>query len=113
MSKKKWNRLDGIVFSTDPGYAHDDPSHEADTPAPAQQRLTVLLDTKQRAGKTVTLVGGFVGREGDLETLGKGVKNQCGSGGSVKDGQIIIQGDHRNKVIQWLMSQGYGVKNTR
>lgn len=113
MSKKKLNRLDGLVFSTDPGYMKDDELPEEETLAPAKQRLMVSLDTKHRAGKAVTLVSGFVGTLADLEALGKEVKNQCGTGGSVKDGEIIVQGDHRNKVIQWLSTRGYGVKNTR
>ena len=74
----------------------------------AQQLLKIRLDTKQRAGKAVTLVTDFAGSTEDLEQLGKNLKNFCGTGGSVKDGQIIIQGDHREKVLQWLVKNGFG-----
>lgn len=73
----------------------------------ARQPLRIRLDAKHRAGKAVTLIEGFVGTESDLETLGKGLKSFCGVGGSVKDRQIIIQGDQRNKVLQWLKKNGY------
>jgi translation initiation factor 1 len=78
-----------------------------DTLAPAQQKLRVRLDTKQRAGKAVTLVTGFIGKEEDLVDLGKKLKNFCGTGGSVKDNEAIIQGDQRDKVLQWLVKNGY------
>lgn len=109
MSKKKFPLTDGIVFSTDPDFRPEPESEPEETPAPAQQRLKVALDTKHRAGKAVTLVSGFIGREDDLEALGKLVKNLCGTGGSVKDGNIIVQGDHRTKVIQWLKAKGYKI----
>jgi translation initiation factor 1 len=105
--KKKFPLSDGIVFSTDPTFkAGSDPEPEVTSP-PGAQRLTVSLDTRHRAGKAVTLVSGFTGRSADLETLGKQVKSLCGSGGSVKDGLVIIQGDHRDKVIGWLKGKGY------
>lgn len=100
-------RPDGIVFSTDPLYSFENHESSVDTLAEAQQRLTIRLDTKQRAGKAVTLVQGFSGKPGDLEELGKKLKNYCGTGGSVKDGEIIIQGDQRDKVFQWLVKNGY------
>lgn len=109
MAKKKFPLNDGIVFSTDPDFRPEQESEPEETLAPAQQRLKVALDTKHRAGKAVTLVSGFIGREDDLEALGKLVKNLCGTGGSVKDGNIIVQGDHRPKVIQWLKTKGYKI----
>ncbi len=74
---------------------------------PEQQLLRVILETKHRAGKTVTIIYGFEGAESNLEALGKALKNFCGTGGSVKDGEIIIQGDHRQKVFQYLKQKGY------
>lgn len=109
MSKKKFPLSDGIVFSTDPAFRADPEPEPEETPVPGQQRLRVSLDTRRRAGKAVTLVSGFVGRPEDLETLGKLVRNHCGSGGSVKDGEIIVQGDHRPKVIQLLKGKGYRI----
>lgn len=110
MSKKK-SASNGIVYSTDPNYSYsEEPQQEQDTLAPAEQRLRVKLDTKQRAGKTVTVVEGFVGTEADLEKLGKELKTKCGTGGSVKDGLVLIQGDYRDKVLQWLKGWGYNVK---
>ena len=80
---------------------------KTETLPPAQQKLRVRLETKHRGGKAVTLVTGFVGKEEDLETLGKALKNFCGTGGSVKDSEAIIQGDQRDKVLQWLLKNGY------
>ena len=110
MSKKKHNP-GGIVYSTNPDFSfeQEQPAEETTLP-PAQQRLKVKLDTKQRAGKVVTLVEGFVGTTEDLEQLGKELKTKCGTGGSVKDGLIIIQGDYREKVIKWLQDWKYNVK---
>jgi len=108
MSKKNKPDTRGFVFSTDPSFrfeAEDEPEQE--TPAPAQQKLRIHLDTKQRAGKAVTLVTGFMGKTGDLEELGKKLKNFCGTGGSTKDGEAIIQGDQRDKVLQWLLKNGF------
>lgn len=107
MSKKK-NQTNGIVYSTDPAFKPEvDESFAEDTLPAAKQPLRIRLDTKHRSGKAVTLVEGFVGRTEDLETLGKQLKTFCGTGGSVKDGQIIIQGDQRPKIIQWLKKNGY------
>jgi translation initiation factor 1 len=109
MSKKKSNsNASGIVYSTDPEFkpAAEESSEET-TLAAGEQKLKVLLDKKQRAGKAVTLVDGYTGTPEDLEVLGKTLKTFCGTGGSVKDGQIIIQGDQREKVLQWLHKNGY------
>ena len=108
MSKKKPSDKNGLVYSTDPGFRFEPEEQEAtETVAPDKQLLRVRLDTKQRAGKAVTLVTGFEGLENDLEALGKQLKNFCGTGGSVKDGEAIIQGDQRDKVLQWLLKNGY------
>lgn len=106
MSKKKPNSS-GIVYSTDPGFRVDDDQTPEQTLPPKQQKLKVRLDTKQRAGKAVSLVDGFHGGTEDLEQLGKQLKTHCGTGGSVKDGLIIIQGDQRDKIYQWLLNKGY------
>lgn len=106
MSKKKPNS-NGYVYSTDPDFRLEDESTPEETLPPKQQKLRVSLDTKQRAGKAVTLVTGFIGKPEDLETLGKQLKTYCGTGGSVKDGEIIVQGDQRDKICQWLTGKGY------
>ena len=72
-----------------------------------KQKLRIRLDTKHRAGKAVTLINGFIGKEEDVEDLGKKLKSFCGTGGSAKDGEIIVQGDQREKVMQWLVKNGY------
>lgn len=108
MSKK---RPGGIVYSTNPDFSYEnDAPEEQNTLPPAQQQLKVKLDTKQRAGKTVTVVEGFIGRNDDLEKLGKELKTKCGTGGSVKDGLVLIQGDYREKVLKWLQDWGYKAK---
>ncbi len=106
MSKKKSGG--GIVFSTDPTFKPEEEHEEqAETLPAAQQQLRIRLDTKQRAGKAVTLVQGFIGTDADMEELGKKLKAFCGTGGSVKDGLIIVQGDNRDKVLAWLQKNGY------
>lgn len=107
MSKKNKPDARGFVYSTDPNFSFE-PDH-ADQPAlpPAQQKLRIWLETKQRGGKAVTVVTGFSGSEADLEDLGKKLKSFCGTGGSVKDGEAIVQGDQRDKVLQWLQKNGY------
>ncbi len=108
MSKKNKPDARGFVFSTDPNFSFEENNREQAETLPAKQQiLRIRLDTKHRAGKMVTLVTGFTGTEEDIETLGKQLKNYCGSGGSVKDGEIIVQGDHRDKVLQWLLKNGY------
>jgi translation initiation factor 1 len=106
MSKKKTNSS-GIVFSTDPDFRIDEDLPQEITLAPRQQKLRVKLDTRQRAGKAVTLIEGFAGTAADLEELGKKLKAHCGTGGSVKDGLILVQGDQRDKVLQWLLKHDY------
>lgn len=108
MSKKK---AIGVVYSTNPDYQYQyDDEPEADTLPPAKQRLRVSLDRHHRGGKTVTLVTGFVGSDDDLQALGKTLKSRCGVGGAAKDGEIIIQGEHLDKVRQFLAADGYNVR---
>jgi len=106
MGKKKPDSK-GFVYSTDPNFSFEEVSQSLETLPPGQQKLKVKLDTKHRAGKAVTLIEGFVGKEEDLQQLGKKLKTFCGTGGSAKDGQVIVQGDHRDKVMQWLKSNNY------
>ena len=113
MSKKNndWKKRDGIVFSTADSFDYNFGEDESqETLPPTQQKLKVLLDKKSRAGKQVTLIEGFLGTEDDLKELSKLLKNKCGVGGSTKDGEILIQGDHRDKVVQVLIQVGYGAK---
>jgi translation initiation factor 1 len=108
MSKKNAARPDGLAYSTNKDFFNDYPQEEVTVTLPkAQQRLRIKLDTKQRAGKVVTLVEGFSGTNDDLEALGKLLKTKCGAGGSAKDGLILIQGDYKEKVILWLRDWGY------
>lgn len=101
----------GVVYSTnnDFSYQYDDDSDE-ETLEPGNQNLKVMLDKKSRGGKQVTLVDGFVGTEDDLKDLGKLLKSKCGVGGSAKNGEILVQGDLRDKVLQILQSEGYRAK---
>jgi translation initiation factor 1 len=106
-----WKKRDGIVYSTSSDFGYSYQQEEPASTLPSQQQnLKVLLDKSMRAGKQVTLVTGFVGKTGDLEVLGKFLKTKCGVGGSVKDGEIIIQGDHRDKIVQILTKEGYKAK---
>jgi len=107
MSKKNKPDARGFVFSTDPNFSFEENNEQAETLLPKQQQLRIRLETKHRAGKAVTLVSGFSGTAEDLEALGKQLKNHCGTGGAAKDGEIIVQGDQRDKVLQWLLKNGY------
>lgn len=109
MTKKKQGRSDGLVYSTNQDFYNDfqEESGSQNTLSKEKQKLRVKLDTKQRAGKVVTIVENFVGAGDDLEALGKQLKTKCGTGGSVKDGLIMIQGDYRDKIIGWLKDWGY------
>jgi translation initiation factor 1 len=110
MSKKNKADKSGFVFSTDPSFQFEhEAQEEQETLLPEKQKLRIMLDTKQRAGKAVTLVKGFIGKADDLEELGKKAKQFCGTGGSVKDGDIIIQGDQREKVRQFLLKLKYKI----
>lgn len=107
MSKKNKPDSKGIVYSTDPDFSFGQEEESIATLPATQQKLRIKLDTKHRAGKSVTLIENFIGRQHDLEDLGKKLKSFCGTGGSAKDGEIIIQGDQRDKVLQWLLKNGY------
>ncbi len=98
----------GVVYSTNPDYEYsDDSQEEADTLPKNQQKLRLNMEKAGRGGKTVTLVKGFVGSDIDINALCKLLKQKCGVGGSVKDGEIIIQGDHRQKLVEILKKEGY------
>ncbi|HCK23003.1 MAG TPA: translation initiation factor [Bacteroidetes bacterium] len=110
MAKKKADKR-GFVFSTDPRFRfEEEPEDTAATLPPQQQKLKVYRDKKQRGGKEVTIVEGFVGTDADLQQLGKDLKSKCGTGGTVKDGCILIQGDQRTKVTAFLEAGGYKYK---
>lgn len=106
-----WKQRLGMVYSTNPDFEYTvQESEQAETLPPEKQNLRVWLDRKQRGGKQVTLVNGFVGSEEDLSELGRMLKSRCGVGGSAKDGEIIIQGDHRDRVVELLIAAGYKCK---
>ena len=114
MGRKKdndWKRRAGVVYSTSDTFDYNlDGESGMDTLSPQKQNLKVMLDKKSRGGKQVTLVEGFIGTEEDLKDLGKLLKNKCGVGGSAKEGEILIQGDHRDKVLNILLEAGYKAK---
>lgn len=106
MSKNNKNSSP-LVYSTNPEAIQSEPLDDIETLPNAEQPMRVILETKHRAGKTVTIIYGFVGKLSDMESVSKLLKNHCGTGGSVKEGEIIIQGDHRQKVFQYLKQKGY------
>jgi translation initiation factor 1 len=106
----KQNRT-GVVYSTNSDFSYQtDELAAATTLPPQQQQLRVQLHKKQRGGKQVTLVTGFVGTDADLQALGKLLKTKCGVGGSAKDGEVVVQGDFRDKVLEVLLKAGYKAK---
>ena len=105
MTKKV--KAGGVVYSTNPDYKYTAQPHQGATIEPQAQDLKIFLDKKNRGGKTVTIISGFVGKEEAIEKLGRELKSKCGVGGSIKDGEIIIQGDHRDRVLIILMKEGY------
>ena len=111
MAENDWKSRLGVVYSTNPDFKYETAAEpEQETLPPASQRLIVRIDRRQRAGKQVTLVEGFVGRQEDLAALAKTLKTRCGVGGTAKDGEITIQGDLRDKVTALLSVMGYKAK---
>ena len=105
---KKINSLSGLVYSTDPNFKiEEEIEDEQQTLLPAEQKIKIRLDKKHRGGKMVTLIENFIGKNADKEDIGKKLKTSCGTGGSVKDGEILVQGDNRDKVLQWLLKNGF------
>jgi translation initiation factor 1 len=111
MSKKNKKKRVDVVYSTNPDYEYnyEDDGVEETLP-PEEQKLKVRIEKKGRGGKTAVVVKGFIGSEDDLKDLAKTIKTKCGTGGSAKDGEIIIQGEMRNKVLEVLQKEGYNAK---
>lgn len=108
MAENDWKKRLGVVYSTNADFVYEETTQEeVETLAPEKQKLIVSIDRRNRGGKQVTLVSGFVGSEDDLKELGKAIKVKCGVGGSAKDGEITIQGDLRDKVVALLQGMGY------
>lgn len=110
MAKKNIPTIGNIVYSTDKNFNFTIPEKQAVTLPPQQQNLNILFSKKGRGGKTVTVIEGFQGNDNDLEVLAKTLKTKCGVGGSAKDGEILLQGDHRDKVLDFLVKEGYKAK---
>lgn len=111
MPNQDWKSRLGVVYSTNPDFKFDSSKEDdIDTLTPKEQKLIVAIDRRNRGGKQVTLIKGFVGKREDMESLAKEIKTKCGVGGSTKDGEIIIQGDFRDKIVQYLTTKGYGAK---
>lgn len=109
--KENWKKRLGVVYSTSESFDYEQHSDsEEETLPPSRQDLRIMLDRKQRKGKTVTLISGFIGNSKDLEDLSKYLKTKCGTGGSAKEGIILIQGDTRDKILQLLLEKGYKAK---
>lgn len=108
MAEKRRYR-NGIVYSTDPGFNFSESKNNGEIhfQSKEEQRILIRLDKKHRAGKIVTLIEGLGNTEEETNTLGKEIKKLCGTGGSVKNSEIIIQGDFRQKILQWLKKNGY------
>ena len=107
MAKKNKPVSGGIVYSTNPDFNPVEENNPVETLPPAEQKLRVWIDTKHRKGKIATIITGYIGSEDDLEQLAKKLKSFCGTGGSAKDNEIIIQGDQREKIFKWLIENGY------
>lgn len=111
MADNDWKKRLGVVFSTNPDYSYtEEEEDQPETPAPHLQKLIVSIDRRNRGGKQVTLVSGFIGKDEDLAALGKTLKVKCGTGGAAKDGEITVQGDFRDKVTALLNEMGYKAK---
>lgn len=111
MSSNDWKSRLNVVYSTNPDFSYEsEDDNNAETLDPNKQDLRVWLDKKQRAGKKVTLIKGFVGSDDDISSLAKLLKSKCGVGGAAKDGEIIIQGDFRDRVVEILTKAGYRAK---
>lgn len=106
MSKKN-NPRASIIYSTNPNFSYDEEIEETKTLENQQQQLKVFIDRKQRKGKSVTIVSGFIGNENDLQELSKALKTKCGVGGNAKDGEILIQGELKDKVFDLLINLGF------
>ncbi|MDD4216092.1 MAG: translation initiation factor [Bacteroidales bacterium] len=108
--KKQWKNREGVVYSTNQDFEYDtNEIEETETLSPAKQKLSVFIDRKQRKGKSVTIIAGFIGKSDDLEALSKQIKTKCGTGGSAKNGEIIIQGEMIDKIKEFLLKEGYNL----
>ena len=107
MAKKKLYNTGGIVYSTATDFNFTNEEEPVESLAPGEQLLKIVLDKKHRGGKVVSIITGFAMKENEIELLAKELKNFCGAGGSAKDNEIVIQGDHREKILQWLVKKGY------